>query len=655
MTTTVRLLALSILLAASSTAHAKDSDQPDLEALSRLPVYGASRHYLRQVDAPASVSILTAEDVRSFGYRTLGDILRSIRGVDIHNDRTYDYLALRGFARPGDYNTGVSLQIDGMRINDALYDQAMLGSEFPLDVDLIERVEYIRGPGSAEYGGNAVFGVINVVTKSGSSIGGARLTLDAGSEHRFATRGQYGQRFANGANLLVSASNLSERGETLRFAADPASDFAGGSTPGADFTRAQRVFAKFDFEAFSFAGGYGSRTKGDPIPYLSPYTFGATDSWNRDSIGFADVRYFSNLSERSSLTARAFYGFYDYLGHWRINGESVPQVELNKSRADWGGGELRLETLLGEGLRVVSGIEYQRDMRLDQSDFLESPSTSYYAGSGQASRTSVFVQTDYDLAKHVTLTAGLRADHTSAFGSDVNPRIGLIYKPDADIAWKLLYGGGSRNPSAYERFVSRDSTPLQPERVGNLELTLEQQLAPRTRLVLAVFGYRIERVVRSVLDPLTTGYVYGNTEYVLGRGIEGELEHIGAAGTHWRTSATYSAVRGETLGRLTNSPRVLLKGNVAQPLPWAGGLRVGLEGQWTAGQYSWSGRIPSIGLANLTLLRPMKGDGWEVSTSVYNLFDRHYVDALPGDNGTLTGGVIPQGGRQYRIAVTRQF
>ena len=287
--------------------------------------------------------------------------------------------------------------------------------------NLIERVEYIRGPGSAEYGGNAVFGVINVVTRSGSSIGGARVTLDAGSNRRFATRAQFGQRFANGANLLLSAANLSEHGETLSFAADPASDFAGGAAPGTDFTRARRVFAKFDFERLSFTAGYASRTKGDPMPYLSPYTFGSTQAWNRDSLGFADLQYFSQVSDRSSLTARAFYGSYDYLGHWPVDGEQGSQVEHNPARAEWAGGELRLETLFGGGLRVVCGVEHQRDMRNDLADYLDSPFTSYYAVSLRAARTSLFVQSDYDLTPQVTLTAGLRADRTSAFGSDVNP------------------------------------------------------------------------------------------------------------------------------------------------------------------------------------------------------------------------------------------
>jgi iron complex outermembrane receptor protein len=650
-----RMAALALALGGCSAALAQGAGTQDLAELAQLPVYGASRHYVRQVDAPASVSIITAEDIRSFGYRTLGDILRSVRGVSIHNDRTYDFLALRGFARPGDYNAGVSLQIDGMRINDALYDQALLGAEFPLDVELIERVEYIRSPGSAEYGGNAVFGVINVVTRSGSSIGGARISLEAGSNRRFATRAQFGRRYANGASVLLAASGLGDRGQALDFSADPATGFPGGSAPGTDQERVRRVLAKFDFEGLSFTAGYGSRKKGDPMPYRSPYVFGSTDAWNRDSTGFASLQYVMPLSEHNSLTARASYGSYDYLGHWPIDGEAGRQVEHEPGRGEWAGGELRFESLIDSGLRLVGGIEYQRDLRLDQADYLDSPFTSYYATSGRASRTSLFVQTDYDLTRQLTLTAGLRVDHTSAFGNDHNPRLGLIYKPDADTAWKLLYGGGSRNPSAYERLVSRDAAPLQPERVRNIELTLERQLGPRTRAVLAAFGYRIEHVVRTVLDPVTTDYVYGNTEYVQGTGLEGELEHIGDAGTHWRASATYSAVRGQTIDTLTSSPRVLLKGNVAQPLPWAGGLRIGLEGQWAAAQHSWSRRVPSIGLANLTLLRPMKADGWEMSASIYNLFNRRYVDPLPGDNGMLTGGVVPQGGRLYRVALTRRF
>ena len=74
-------------------------------------------------------------------------MLRSVRGFYTTYDRNYSYVGIRGFARPGDYNTRVLLLVDGHRLNDGIYDMAPIGTDFPIDVSLIERVEVIRGPG----------------------------------------------------------------------------------------------------------------------------------------------------------------------------------------------------------------------------------------------------------------------------------------------------------------------------------------------------------------------------------------------------------------------------------------------------------------------------------------------------------------------------
>ena len=109
-------------------------------------------------EAPASITVVTAEEIRRFGYRTLGDVLRSVRGFYTTYDRNYAYVGMRGFARPGDYNTRVLLLVDGHRLNDDIFDQAPIGTDFPIDLSLVERVEVIRGPASSLYGTNALFG-----------------------------------------------------------------------------------------------------------------------------------------------------------------------------------------------------------------------------------------------------------------------------------------------------------------------------------------------------------------------------------------------------------------------------------------------------------------------------------------------------------------
>jgi len=153
----VVLLATASLLAQQQT---KDLGEASLEELANITVYTASRHIQKATEASSSVTVITRDEIQKYGYRTLADILRSVRGFDITYDRNFTYAGVRGINRPETYNSRVLLLIDGHRINNNIYEQAMLGTEFPLDVALIERVEVVRGPSSSLYGTSALFAVI---------------------------------------------------------------------------------------------------------------------------------------------------------------------------------------------------------------------------------------------------------------------------------------------------------------------------------------------------------------------------------------------------------------------------------------------------------------------------------------------------------------
>ena len=105
------------------------------EELSTLPleslmevtmVTSASRFAQRVSEAPSAVSVLTSQDVREHGWRTLGAALATLPGLYVSSDRNYDYLGARGFLRPGDYDSRFLLLIDGVRVNDSVYDQACI-------------------------------------------------------------------------------------------------------------------------------------------------------------------------------------------------------------------------------------------------------------------------------------------------------------------------------------------------------------------------------------------------------------------------------------------------------------------------------------------------------------------------------------------------
>jgi iron complex outermembrane receptor protein len=160
----VLTLLLAALLFDPARAAADDLTEMSLESLMNLTIVGASRYEQKSSDAPSYTSVVTAEDIRKNGYRNLADLLRSVPGFFVTNDRNYQYTGIRGLLPPGDYNTRILLVVDGHRINNSIYDEAPVGSEFPIDIDLVERVEVVRGPASSLYGSNAFFGIINIIT-----------------------------------------------------------------------------------------------------------------------------------------------------------------------------------------------------------------------------------------------------------------------------------------------------------------------------------------------------------------------------------------------------------------------------------------------------------------------------------------------------------
>ena len=141
-------------------------------------VYGASKYDQSVLDAPSSITVVTAEEIARYGYRHLADVLGAVRGFYTRYDRTYHYAGVRGFSRPGDFNTRLLLAIDGRALNDNLYGSTGVADDIPVDIDTIERIEIIRGPGSSLYGTGAFFGVINIVTKRGRDIQGVEVAAE---------------------------------------------------------------------------------------------------------------------------------------------------------------------------------------------------------------------------------------------------------------------------------------------------------------------------------------------------------------------------------------------------------------------------------------------------------------------------------------------
>ena len=162
----VCLAGFGILFAASGgAAAAQDLTALPLEALLQRDFISASRLARQVSDAPSAVAIVTADDIRAYGYRTLAEVIASMRGLYVTDERRYQYMGGRGFGDAEDYAGRVMLLVDGYAVQDNLFDQAFIDESGLIDLELVERVEYVPGTGSVTYGNNALLGIINVVTK----------------------------------------------------------------------------------------------------------------------------------------------------------------------------------------------------------------------------------------------------------------------------------------------------------------------------------------------------------------------------------------------------------------------------------------------------------------------------------------------------------
>jgi iron complex outermembrane receptor protein len=196
------------------SAPARATERPDpqvleelldlsLEELLQVKISTAAKYEQLAADAPASVTLVTAEDIALYGYRNLAEVLRHAAGFYTGDDRNYTYLGVRGFSRPTDYNNRVLLLLDGHPLNESIFGQALLANETPLDMGSIQQVEIVRGPGSALYGSYAMFAVVNVVTRKGGPEPEARLTAEGGSWGRREVSALYSRQLG-GAGLHLS-------------------------------------------------------------------------------------------------------------------------------------------------------------------------------------------------------------------------------------------------------------------------------------------------------------------------------------------------------------------------------------------------------------------------------------------------------------------
>jgi iron complex outermembrane receptor protein len=603
-----------------------DATDIPLEQLINTEFIPANRIANQVSNASSAVSIVTAQDIKDYGYRTLAEILNSMRGLQTPGDADYIYLGGRGFSDPGDYAGRIIVLIDGYRADDSLYGQAYLGNDGILDVALIERVEYISGGGAVGYGDGALLGAINIITKKGSDINGVQLAAGYGNYRSHQERATFGQTLKNGADVLLSASTYNSRGRDF-----PITDYDTGEPMhehGMHGEDNKRLFFKGTYEGLTLQAAWAKRNIGSSSGSASE-----ASAVLSDDNAFARLKYDTDLTQQTKLSSSIWYGQYMY----RATSVDPLRPRVYGTNARWHGAGTKLVGLWFDRHTISLGAEYRNDFQwygfsTDNPNVVVSPRHTY----------SLYAYDDFKLNSQLSLNFGVRYEKSADIDA-YSPRGAIVWKPWEGTVLKLTKGVSHRQPTGYDNSPNRTKRPERPERADTEELVWEQQLAWQTKLLGSVYSYDIAGMYAA--SDITT------------RGAELEFEKNWEGGTRLRTSYAWQSAE-DTLGnRMVNAPYNIIKFNVTTPL-LGERLRMGLAVRHIGSRMliNSSKLAAANTIADLTLNAPHVLPNVDASFTVRNLFNQRYEDvAAFSFDGSGDSGLFPQDGRNFWLNLEYNF
>jgi outer membrane receptor for ferrienterochelin and colicins len=523
-----RCFLLSVVLGLLGARPALADDTDDLRALlSENVITTASTSAQTASTAPATSVTLTAEDLSRFGIRTLDEAINFLSLGVIAADplRTPD-VGARGVLLPEDNGKHFLVLVNGHAMNDPLYGAARFDAGAGIPLDVIDHVEVIVGPGSVLYGSNAMLGVINVITKTGSEYRGGHLLGDyeiqrsarggAGTGFTFTALGQPGEMTASvehyrrfGPDLDFSdigpRVNLAD-GQPIRYRRDGSRPgIWGGELREAYFTEATSGAVRVRLGDFELNLLGSSSRRG--IPYTTGairIDFDDPDSYELDRAVRLDAKHQATLSSLIQLTSRVYADSYDY--QRAVNRESSDSCYVSAvatcqyydaGLARWVGIEERISFNWLEDLSLVTLVGFDARMRWvwTKQDALEvGTGRAFQPTVGQirdsAGIVSPYVQQTWSPTRWLDLNAGARLDADERFDPVVSPRGAIALSPGSSTTFRGIYSQAFRAPTWSEtdlnNYTQARSSDIDPEIVRSLEGSLEQRFATQ-RVMFGVF------------------------------------------------------------------------------------------------------------------------------------------------------------------------
>ena len=646
-----------LLSARAQTSTNIDLTEIPIEKLIEISVptvVTASKFEQKTTEAPSSTTVITSSEIKRYGWRTLGDLLESVQGFYVSYDRNYQFLGARG-VNLGDFNSRILLLVNGHRVNNDLNDGAFIDTAFILDMDLIDHVEIIRGPGSVLYGNNAFFGVINVITRQGKQVNGVEGSATYGSFDAWSGRVTLGKQFTNGLQFMLSGTLYNSDGpENLFYPQFDTPAQNNGIAHKKDQDGFGSFFGSVNYKDFTLEGAFIDRVKGNPTAQFNT-TFNDSRLRTDDGRGYVTLKYAHKFDHDIDVSADVSYDRSDF----RIVEPEEPTFFVERQVGQWVGGEVQVnKRILDQDGReraiLTLGSELLDDFDLSRR-FSEPPADEVITNLQTSRRNyGIFVQGEFMLLTNLHLNAGVRYDQYGHFDPSFSPRAALIYNPLAQSTFKAIFGTAFRDPNFLELSDPRFQD-IKPEKITSYELVYEQGINQNLRSSVSGYYNRLD----DLIDFENGSFTNFNAETL---GTELALEGKWANGITTRLSYTLQHTQNrQTHKGLVDSPMHLVKFNVSAPL-WRDKIFAGIEVQYTSSRHTVFSDLsgdtltgadaPGFAVVNLTLFSRNIVKNLEASASIYNLLDTKYFD--PSSRFHLQNA-IQQDGRTFRLKLTYRF
>lgn len=637
-----------------------------LEELVEVEVVSATGYLKPLRTAPAVASVITAEQIKAMGATTLDEALATVPGLHVYPEPTafmQPSYAMRGIMVS--LNPQVLVMINGVPFSEPTNSMRPHGYRMP--VAMIKRIEVVRGPGSAIHGADAFSGSINVITKDSTDIGGTQTGLRYGSFDTTDAWFQHGGNYG-GWDMVLSVESQQSQGDEKRVVSEDVlystimgsgvlSEAPGPLNSGHDVLdtfvdlRKDNLTLRAHYGNFEADMGHSGAQAINQYPSYAGGDLFMADFLYHDDDLFQDW----DVSLKMDTLYIKGYNYYDFfphqfrtqLGHpmgrnWVSGLEAIGRYDgISAHQLRFSAGTKAFDTDTDQEKNFGPGVAVQFGPLVNINN------TGYeYLDDQNRSLWFLTMQDEWNLAKDWELTAGVRYDHYSDFGSTANPRLALVWETRYDLTTKLMYGRAFRAPTFGEQYfmnnpLTRGNKNLKPETIDTYELAFDYQPTSRLLGILSLFHYDINDQIAYV-DSGGGTKTAQNVNDVEGQGFEFEAVWQAVDNLHLKSSFSYQRSKNKSTKEVVpNTPAMQVYANAN----WQFKKDWTLDGQyfWIADRHRANGDTRSdmadYDLVNLTLRRGNICKNWEAALAVKNLFNKDIREPSPPASAPFDKGI----------------